>query len=255
MYPILFEIGSFKVQSYYVFWIVALYTIVLWGRQRASARYGISQNDFTHVMIWVVVATMIGARIGGYFDFWSYYAANPDKIWQFWEGAVSSGPGMMLGGLVGILVLKKKGISLGAFADAVSLPVALGFAIGRIGCFLNGCCSGIACSVGVAFPGRPELIFPSQAAESVACFVIFAALLLLEKKKSWDGQKARKWGAYLWPVFMILYGSYRLIGDIMRDGDRILGLRVGQYSGAVAVIVGILWLRNTLLKIKTKTQN
>jgi prolipoprotein diacylglyceryltransferase len=43
-------------------------------------------------------------------------------------------------------------------------------------------------------------------------------------------------------MFLILYGFYRFIFDFLREGDRILGLRVGQYTGLLAVVVGISWL-------------
>ncbi|EFQ23543.1 prolipoprotein diacylglyceryl transferase [Aminomonas paucivorans DSM 12260] len=245
MFPVLFNLGPLEVQSYYVLWTTALCLFVLTSRRRAVARYGLDYDDVTDVLFWVFLGCLVGARLGGYGDYWSYYVAHPEKILRVWEGAMSSGPAFLGGGLAGLWRVRRKGLSLGAFAESVAVPAAWMVGIGRWGCLLNGCCVGRITSspLGVHFLRDPEgvLRFPSQLFESLGAFAIALTLMGLERRLRWDAAQAKR-GAVLWPLFLILYGLYRLAADVLRDGDRILGLRVGQYLGALALAVGAAWL-------------
>lgn len=98
MFPVLFNLGPLEVQSYYVLWTTALCLFVLTSRRRAVARYGLDYDDVTDVLFWVFLGCLVGARLGGYGDYWSYYVAHPEKILRVWEGAMSSGPAFLGGG-------------------------------------------------------------------------------------------------------------------------------------------------------------
>ena len=245
MFPVLFTLGPLEVQSYYVLWTSALCLFVLFSRRRAVRRYGLDYDDVTDVLFWVFLGCLLGARLGGYADHWSYYAAHPEKILLVWEGALSSGPAFLGGGLAGLWRLRRRGLSLGAFAESVSVPSAWMLAVGRWGCLLQGCCVGrvTRSSLGVHFPADPfgVLRFPSQLFESLGAIAIALILMGVERRLRWNAAEADR-GAVLWPLFLVLYGLYRLTADVLRDGDRILGLRVGQYLGALALSVGVAWL-------------
>lgn len=208
------------------------------------SRYGFSFNDATDVLLWTMFGVFIGATIGGYFDHWSRYAESPIKLLYFWESGLSSGPGFIGGGLAGLYKLRKLSLSVDAFAESASLPCAFMLFIGRWGCFFAGCCYGVPTSaiVGVRFPTTGYVsVVPTQLFESAAALLIGAFLWILEKKWNRTPEEAGR-GAILWPLFMILYGGYRLVFDFWRAGDRILGLRVGQYTGLLALAVGLAWI-------------
>ncbi|MDR3332308.1 MAG: prolipoprotein diacylglyceryl transferase [Synergistaceae bacterium] len=244
MFPVLFEIGPIRVESYYVLWGIAMAAMVLWTRRRAVNLYGIGFNDATDVMLCVIFGVFVGATLGGYLDHWSRYAASPIRLLYFWESGLSSGPGFIGGGVAGLYKLRRLRVSVNCFAESASLPCALLLFIGRWGCFLNGCCQGISTDspLGVAFPGNPyDFVYPTQIFESLAALLIGICLWITEGRLRRSTEEAAR-GAILWPAFLISYGLYRFAMDFLREGDRIYGLRVGQYTGVLAMVVGFAWL-------------
>lgn len=244
MHPVLFSIGAFKIDTYYVFWGFALCMMLVWTRKRAVSKYGLKYNDATDVLLWVLLGVFIGASLGGYLDHWSRYVQSPIRLLFFWESGLSSGPGFIGGGLFGLYKLRKLSLSADCFAEAASIPCAFMLFIGRWGCFFAGCCYGLPTSrfIGVRFPTTGYLaVIPSQLLESTAALLIGILLFAVEKKWKRTSKEAEK-GALLWPILLILYGGYRFVFDFWRAGDRILNLRVGQYTGALAFVIGIAWI-------------
>lgn len=256
MFPLLFEFGPVRIETYYVFWGIALCAMVLWTRKRAVAKYGISFNDATDVLRWVIFGVFIGATVGGYFDNWTRFAESPVKLLYFWKSGLSSGPGFIGGGLAGLYKLRKLSVPVDCFAEAAALPCALLVFVGRWGCFLNGCCLGIPTNSvwGVRYPFNPLVsVFPTQLFESFAALLIGLLLWGIEKKLNRTPAQTAK-GAVIWPLFLISYGLYRFLFDFLRAGDRILGLRVGQYTGLLALLVGVFWLALSWKRINAAKQ-
>lgn len=240
--------------SYYVFWAVALFTMITWTRRRATCLYGISYNDAGDVLLWMIFGVFVGAMLGGYLDHWTRYASSPAEILNFWESGVSSGPGFIGGGLAGIYKLRRIGRSVNSFAEAAAIPCAFMLFIGRWGCFLNGCCIGLPTSsrLGVAFPFAPSVkVFPSQPIEAFAALAIGLLLVFTERKLRRDAERASQ-GAFLMPIFLVLYGTYRFFFDFMRAGDRIFGLRLGQHTGALACVIGVVWFACSLKRVTAR---
>lgn len=250
MFPVLLFLGPFKIETYYVFWGVALCLMVLWTRKRAVGIYGIGFADASDILLWVICGVFVGATIGGYFDHWSRYSESPRDILYFWNSGLSSGPGFIGGGLAGLYKIRRLGVSLENFAESASLPCAFMIFIGRFGCFFAGCCLGVATdsALGVKFPFSNVYRYPTQLFESLAGLLIGLLLFAAEKKMKRTPEEAAK-GALLWPLFLMFYGSYRVLFDFLRDGDRIFGLRVGQYTGVIAALVGIAWFCFSIRRI------
>lgn len=242
MYPVLFSIGGFNIDSYYVIWGAALCAAIYWIRRRCVKLYGISFNDASDVLFWTLIGVMIGATVGGYIDNWQRYADDPSRLLRFWESGMSSGPGFIGGAIAGIIKIKRLHVSLDSFSEAASIPTAFMLFVGRWGCFCSGCCYGIPTElpIGVTFPGSApsQPVFPTQIFESVACLII-GLILLVSERINFRRRDPAKDGMVLWPAFLIMYGLYRTFFDFLRAGDRILALRVGQYTGALAVGIGI----------------
>jgi phosphatidylglycerol:prolipoprotein diacylglycerol transferase len=252
MLPVLFRIGPLKVESYYVIWGLALAAMVLWTRNRAVKRYAMDFDDVTGVLQWVMAGVLIGATAGGYLDNWSRYAESPIRILYFWESGLSSGPGFIGGGLAGLYKLRRLSLSVNNFAESASIPCALLLFVCRWGCFLNGCCQGIATNspLGVRFPqNRLVPVYPTQLFESFAALAIGICLWTAERRMSRTPDESSR-GAVLWPSFLISYGLYRVAADFLRYGDRIFGLRVGQYAGVLAIAVGLVWLAVSLRRLR-----
>lgn len=254
MFPVLFKLGTIEIETYYLFWGTALCLMVLWTRKRAVDIYGISYNDASDVLFYTLIGVLIGATLGGYADHWSRYAESPMKLLRFWESGLSSGPGFIGGGLAGLYKLRKISVSVNSFAESASIPCCALLFIGRWGCFFNGCCHGISSNsvFAVTFPANPNIpVIPTQLFESFFALATGIVLFLLEKKLRRTPSEIER-GALLWPLFLIFYGSYRFIFDFLREGDRIFGLRVGQYTGLTALTVGVVWLIHSKRELSSK---
>lgn len=112
--------------------------------------------------------------------------------------------------------------------------VMLGFV--RAGCYYSGCCGGWLMQF-----GERSFRWPTQIVESVGAFAILGWLLQMEE----DGKHQGK----LYPLFLISYGGLRFIVEFFRDTAKPwLGLAHGQWFGLVAILIGILWIRNIEVK-------
>lgn len=154
MYQVLFHVFGFPIPSFGAMLVVALAFAVVWGSRRA-ARVGLPPTRFQDMLLWVIIGGFIGARI---LYMIQYSQQFPDKsvlslvgaFFQIWKGGIIF-YGSALGGTLGYaafywLVLRRMRINVWQLADAVAPLIALGIAIGRVGCLLNGCCWGqVAC--------------------------------------------------------------------------------------------------------------
>ncbi len=136
---------------------VCFVAVTLWGSRRARRTADMPPEKFQDMVIWLFVAGIVGARV----LYMAQYSQNfPDQslaglagaFFKIWEGGIIF-YGSAMGGVVGYglfywFVLRKLTPHVNGWqlADAVAPLLALGLAIGRIGCYLNGCCWGqVAC--------------------------------------------------------------------------------------------------------------
>ena len=115
--------------------------------------------------------------------------------------------------------------------------VSLGHAIGRLGCFLNGCCYGKETDkwFGVLFPGFEHKVIPTQLFEMFFLLALAAVLLFL----------AFKWNTkYTLPIYLISYSTFRFIIEFFRGDERgqFGALSPSQYWSIVLFVVGVVML-------------
>jgi phosphatidylglycerol---prolipoprotein diacylglyceryl transferase len=129
-----------------------------WLAARRAARVGIRKELIHDLAIWLFLGGIVGARL-------TYLWTEGESITRFfriWDGGLVF-YGSVIGGVVAyvlayFLVLRKYGISSWKLADIVAPALLIGLTLGRIGCFLNGCCYG-----GISGAGCPEVHFPLSA--------------------------------------------------------------------------------------------
>lgn len=185
MYPILFTIGNFAVKSYWVFvvlgFIIGGIIIYLETKKR-----NLNPHKARNLILIIIISAFIGSRLGYVFLNFNSYQKDLIRILQFWKGGFSWHGGFILSLLVILLILRKDQKNLGKWLDAGILGVLIGHSIGRIGCFLNGCCYGIATNVfwAIKFPnlGDNLLRHPTQLYESFSYFLIFLLLFFYAKR-------------------------------------------------------------------------
>lgn len=123
---------------------------VLWAMHRGR-RVGMAPEKVQDMVIWLFLTGIIGARVLYMIQYSNQFpdkslAAMAGSFFQIWKGGIIF-YGSAIGGAVGYglfywYVLRKMNVSGWQLADALAPVIALGLAIGRIGCYLNGCCWG-----------------------------------------------------------------------------------------------------------------
>ena len=222
--------------------------IGLWISVRNSEKQGINPEDAWNLGILVVLCGILGAKILYIINDWSTYVAQPSEIFSL--GTLQAG-GVFSGGLIGAFVaafyyVRKHHMPALATCDAFSPGLALGHAIGRVGCFAAGCCWGKPTTHiwGVTFTnplaqaivGTPlgVPLEPTQLFESVVELANFFLLMWMFKRKSFDGQV---FGAYLF-----LYGMARFFLEFIRDdpgrGSVFGGIITGTQFISILLVIG-----------------
>lgn len=152
------------------------FVVCTWLAGRWSKREGIDKDRVLDLALWVFVGGIVGARI----VYMIQYDVPREDFYKIWEGGIVF-YGSALGGWAGyglayLLWFRKTKINTWQLADVVAPLVAIGLAIGRLGCFLNGCCYGhVAPDGGVCFPLLPcpaKQMLVSQGWQTAAGFAL-----------------------------------------------------------------------------------
>ena len=153
MFPKLISIGSFFIPTYGT--LVAIgFLAALWIIIRFGKRASLPAEQVTNLAIYCALAGLAGAKLFMIlFDFQTYWN-DPKSLFSL---STLQAAGVYQGGFVvafitAILYMRRQHLPILATCDVFAPGIALGQAIGRIGCFSAGCCYGIATHV----PGRPR---------------------------------------------------------------------------------------------------
>ena len=222
MFPRLFHIGSFNAPTYGLL-VASGVLIGLWVSVRYSKQQGIDPDTAWNFGILIVLAGIIGSKILYILNDWDFYTAHPSQIftWNTMQAA-----GVFSGGLVAALVaaawyIRHYHMPALRTCDAFAPGLALGHAIGRVGCLSAGCCWGKPTNHfwGITFTnplahdlvGTPlnQPLEPTQLFEGAVELANFFILAWMIKRKKFDGQ--------VFAAYLILYGVARYFLEFIRD--------------------------------------
>ncbi len=250
MYPELFRIGSFPINTYGVFLAIAFLSAILITVKLAQ-RDGLPRERIYDLSLWMLLASLIGSKILMLFTEPEYR----DNPWSLLSLDFLRSGGVFYGGLLGAVIagyflMKRYKLPWWKTADACAPGIAIGNFFGRQGCFAAGCCWGKPTSLpwGVQFTelghditGVPidQHLHPTQLYESFAMLLVFVFLFWLHKRKRFDGQVIL--------VYALLYSIIRFAIEFVRDDPRgdILGLTTLtglSTSQMISLVVGIVAL-------------
>ena len=185
MHPIAFKLGGLAIHWYGV--MVALgFLAGLWTASRRALRTGIAAEKIIDLGPWLILGAIVGARGLYVISYWrESFAGQPfGEIFAVWHGGLVYYGGLIGASLAGLLYTRLKKLPLGKVADILAPSIALGHVFGRIGCLLNGCCYGRACTLPWAIqfpPGNPlnaptYPVHPTEVYESLLNLGLYAAL-------------------------------------------------------------------------------
>lgn len=255
MFPRLLELGPISIYTYGVL-LAAAYLVGLWfATVRARAR-GLDANRVTDLGIYIIISALVGAKLLLVVVEFDHFREDPSQIWTI----VRSG-GVFYGGLllavgVAFWYIRRYRLPVWTTCDAFAPGIALGQAVGRLGCLMAGCCYGRPTELpwGITFThplaaanvGTPldVSLHPTQLYESVAALVILGLLLLLERHgRSFPG---RTFWSYL-----LLYPTARFAIEFFRGDPRGSVFEVLSTSQFVSLLliptslVMLFWLHRT----------
>ncbi len=242
--PILFKIGNFDIQSYPFFVLLGLIVGLSVYFYESRRKKNINENGFM-----IVIGSLIGGTIGSKFLQWAIdyrYIISHFYNWRFFISGRTI-VGGMIGGVIGVLVTKKILGTKEKRGNLFAPAVAIGVAIGRLGCFFRGCCYGKATALpwGVDF-GDHVLRHPTQLYESLFMLGMFVYLEKIKNNSDIkDGQ--------LFKILMLSYFIFRFFIEFIREeGVVFIGLTVFQIISIGAIIYLIKDnIINLILKIKS----
>ncbi len=245
MHPILFKFGHFTIYSYGVMLATAV-LVCTYFLSLDAKRYDISRDTAYDLVFWCMLWGIIGARIFYIIIEWPYFSENLWEIPMLQKGGLAWQGGFLGGALAGIWFAQSKKLSLKPLLDLAAPYVALGQSIGRIGCFLNGCCYGKPVAWGIYFPSHDARLYPTQLFETISLFVIF---LILKRAQTKPHQAGFIFVFYLW-----LAAIERFVVEFYR-GDTIpfwYGLTLAQYVAFGVFVIGLVLMR-VFKQTNTKT--
>lgn len=228
MYPILFRLGPITIYTVGVIHALGYYVGIYWILKHSS-EYGIDKDRLSEFLIILIVFSIIGARVFSIlFDgSLKYYLQHPLAMLMLWNGGFTFYGGFIFAVIAGVLYLRKYKFDLWNIADLMAPALALGLAVGRLGCFASGDSFGKPTNLpwAVVFSNPHSMapvgipLHPTQLYSVLTNSLVFITLIYLKRKQRFKGQLAF--------AFVLLYGVTRSFVEIFRADPR------GVYFGGI----------------------
>lgn len=250
MFPEAFRIGSFF-QSTYGVLVTLGFLAGVWMAARLGRKAGLETDTVLNLGIYVALAALLGAKLSMIVLDLGYYGRNPREIFTLETlraGGIFHG-GLIFALIAAFLYMRRKGLPGLATADVFAPGIALGHAIGRVGCFAAGCCWGaeshLPWAVTFTNPVANRLfgtpldtpLHPTQLYQALAEAIIFVILYR-------RFHRPHRPGAVI-GLYLVLSCSARFVVEFVRAHDAanpFLGPLVTQQWIALALVGIGVWL-------------
>jgi phosphatidylglycerol:prolipoprotein diacylglycerol transferase len=258
LHPILINIGPLHLPTYGIMMVIALVTAV-YTVTRLGRREGLDSNRLLDFSTWLIVVSLLGAKVLMIVTDWKYFRDNPGEIFSketLLAGGVFYG-GFLAAVFFSLWYIKVHHLPFGKVFDIYSPAIALGLSIGRLGCFAGGCDYGKPTSsfLGVVFtnPYSHEIsgvplgvaLYPTQLFESFASFAIFCILIWYYRRKRYDGQ--------VFVLYIALYAVARFAIEFLR-GDEDRGFVFGHLLSTSQFIAILMLATAAVLMMRMRRQ-
>ncbi len=204
---------------WYGIMMAAAFFAGLWTATRRGRRVNVSADTITDVTLWLMIGSIVGARFVYVTTYWKQeFAGGPFReVFMVQHGGLVYYGGLIGASLAGMAYLWWKQLPVWKIADIVAPSIALGSAIGRVGCLLNGCCYGRTCDDlpwGIRFPADHEThglkVHPTEIYDGVLNLLLYLGLAWMFRRRKFDGE--------IFALYFIGYAICRFIVEFFR-GD------------------------------------
>lgn len=252
--PVAFSFGPIAIRWYSLAYIAGILFTLFWIKKTNQKDNFMSQKAYDDWLVWAVFSIMLGGRLGYVFFYnSSYFLTNPLEIFAFWQGGMSFHGGL-LGSIFGMWIFAKKyKVNFLQLTDTLSIAAPVGLFFGRLANFANmelyGRISGS--DFGIIFPNAGDLPrHPSQLYEAALEGILLFLILFTINHFT----QIRKRHGSLSGLFLIFYGSFRILIENFREPDEQIGflfdiVTMGQLLSLPLILLGAILL---LLKKSAK---
>ena len=245
-----FHIGPLDIHFYALGYIIGITLAILITRRRWRALGG-DPDVVNDIALWVVPAGIIGGRI--YFDI-----TTPDDIphvwygvFAVWTGGLGIWGGVALATVVGAWRLRRLGITVGPFANAIAPALLVAQAVGRIGNYFNkelfGKPTTLPWGLEIPYSYRVTGGIPPQDLHFATFQPTFLYELIWDLALAaflvWLGHhaKIKPWG--LFALYVAGYSAFRIFEESVRidSSEHFFGLRLNMYIAIIGTVGGLIW--------------
>jgi phosphatidylglycerol:prolipoprotein diacylglycerol transferase len=217
------EFGPFTLHTYGV--LVALgFVVALAVLLRGARRAGLPTEPVLDLAFIAMLAAIVGSRLLYVLFNPGEYAAEPLRVLKIWEGGLVFHGGLLLAIPLCLIAVRRWRLPAWEVADTFAPAIAIGQAVGRVGCFAAGCCYGapwdpplcVTYTHPDALAPLHVTLFPSQLLAAATGLAVFAALVAYRPRRRAPGQ-------VFW-LYLLLAALGRLVEDAFRGTEAKLAL-------------------------------
>jgi phosphatidylglycerol:prolipoprotein diacylglycerol transferase len=236
------QIGPFTLYAFGLMVVVGFMAGIYLASRLARQR-GLPGEVLLDGAVVILFTSIAGARLLWVSQNWSQFAGKWWEIIATWHGGMSFHGGAIAGVVTGLSFMRLRKVPALSMGDAAGPGLALGYAIGRLGCFMNGCCYGVPTELpwGVHFDasGPGVRSHPVQLYALAINLVLTALLVRAYRRPHRTGQ--------VLALFAIGYSVYRFLIESLRKGVTadvlFMDLTTAQvFSVLAATAAGIWWV-------------
>ena len=245
------SIGPLELRAYGLMIALGALTAVAWSRRRHAARGG-DPEDMSTIALWAIPAGLVGSRLYHVATDWRSFQGRWEDVPALWQGGLGIPGGLMAGVTVGVLVARRRGLSMAGAMDVMVPTIPVAQAIGRWGNWFNqevfGRPTDLPWALEIDAAHRPSgyseaaTFHPTFLYEGLWNVVLAIFLVRIERRGVLRP-------GYLVGLWVFGYGLGRLWVEALRvdQASLIVGVRVNTWMALAAIGVGavVTWTGRT----------
>jgi phosphatidylglycerol---prolipoprotein diacylglyceryl transferase len=255
MFPVLLELGPFKIHTY-GFLIAVGFLVAIRVVKVMAVRQKVPFEPLMDMAFWGLILGFTGGRVLFIITRWEYFSANPLEMFAIWKGGL-----VFYGAAITVIpfaawYMKHRQMPVWKSLDILNVGLVIGHMFGRFGCLSAGCCYGKPTGQGWGVRFHTDMVdaslrgiplHPTQLYEAGSLFLLALGMMWIHKIKKFDGQVLL--------TYLMVYPIIRSVIEVYR-GDKIRGfliqdvLSTSQFISIIVFIVATVLLLKRLQTVK-----